>query len=85
MEIHGLGILGGRPIPTANRVAALDYLLDGIGTNLTTSEADMVIDYAAYRFEHDDVAGALSTLGMLGIDRTGIYVLAAHLHAGDNS
>ena len=70
---------GGSPIDTAARVAALDCLLDDIGTNLTPWEADIVIDYAATRFARDEITGALDTLTM-ACDMTGAYRLAAVLH-----
>jgi hypothetical protein len=76
-------VVGGQPINTAARVAALDCLLDHIGTHLTPAEADMVIDYAAERFERDEVAGAIGTLTM-ACDLTGAYRLAAVLHTEGN-
>lgn len=71
--------VGGRPISTAARVAALDCLLDDIGTNLKPEAADMVIDYAAARFERDEVAGAIRTLQNT-CDLTGALRLAAVMH-----
>jgi len=72
-------MLGDRPISTAARVAALDCLLDDIGTNLSPWEADMMIDYAAWRFERGEIGGALKTLQM-GCDLTGAIRLAAVMH-----
>jgi hypothetical protein len=66
------------PIPTAAKVAALDCLLDDIGTNLTTGEADMLIDYAAARIERGEIQGAIETL-TIGCDLTGAYRLVAVL------
>ena len=63
-------------------VAALDCLLDDIGTDLSPADADMVIDYAATRFERGEVDGALSTLTM-ACDMTGAYRLAAVMHTAE--
>jgi hypothetical protein len=78
-ELASPDMLGNRPIPLVARVAALDCLLDDIGTGLTPGEADMVVDYAAVRFERGEIEGALRTLTM-ACDLTGAYRLAAVMH-----
>lgn len=73
-------LLGDRPISTRARVAALDCLLDEIGTALTQANADMLIDYVAARFERGEVQGALDTLTSFACDLTGAYRIAAVMH-----
>ena len=80
-ELAGPALMGDRPISTQARVAALDCLLDDIGCTLSWGNADMVIDYAAERFERGEIKGALDTLRhMTGVGLTGVYRLAAIMH-----
>lgn len=55
-------LAGDKPVPTAARVAALDLVLDVLGTDLSPASADMVIDYAAKRLERGEVDGSIATL-----------------------
>lgn len=78
-ELASPDLPGNRPLSTAARVAALDCLLDDIGTNLTSGEADALIERAANLFERGDITRALDML-TLGCDYTGAYRIAAVLH-----
>lgn len=83
-ELASPDLPGNRPISTGARVAALDCLLDDIGTNLTAAQADMAIDYAAERFERGEIQGALQTLTSFACDLTGAYRIAAVMHTEED-
>lgn len=72
---------GDTPLSTSARVAALDCLLDDIGTHLNRIEADFLIDYVAYRYERGEIEGARNSLrSMAGVDLTAVYRIEAVLH-----
>ena len=65
-------------ISTDAKTAAVGCLLDAIGTDLTTGEAAMLIQYAAARLERGEISGAIDTL-TIGCDLTGAYRIVAVL------
>lgn len=72
---------GGVSISIDRRVAAHDVLMNDIGTSLMPEDAWLVIDYAAWRFERDEIEGALKTL-QNACDLTGAIRLGAVMHVG---
>lgn len=81
-EMASPGLPGDRLILTINAVAALDCLLDDIGTHLTPPEADMVITYVCQRYRKGEIAEARKTLmSIAGVDLTAAYRIEAVLHS----
>lgn len=70
---------GNRALSTAARLAALDLMLDELGAALSPAEADMLINYVAYRYERGEIEGARKSL-MHYVDLTGTLRLEAVLH-----
>lgn len=70
---------GNRPISTAARVAALDLLLEELNPTMPAGNADILIDYAAARYERGEIEGARKTLSH-HVDLIGVYRIEAVLH-----
>jgi hypothetical protein len=81
-ELGSPGLPGNRPISTQARVAALDLLLDELNPEWHPGNADMLIEYAAWRYERGEIEGARQTLCM-AVDLTGAYRIEAVLHTED--
>ena len=70
---------GDRPITVSAAAEALDLMLDELHVQLTPAEADMLVTYAAQRYERGEIEGARKSLGHY-LDLTSVLRVEAVLH-----